>query len=671
MKTRTFPIIISAALLLFIVVGAAGCGTNPEALAQDGPPPKSWAGKIDAPEFPDGLEWLNVPTQLKLAELKGKVVLLDFWTYGCVNCMHNLPYLKKLQAEFPNELVIIGVHSAKFATEGNTENLRSIALRYGLTYPIVNDAGFDVWRLWGPTGWPTLLLIDPAGKVVGGSSGEGFYDTYRGIIVSLVKEFDAQKRIDRTPIAARPERDRAPSSILSFPGKIRVDPERDRLFVADSGRNRVVVSDLAGNVVDIAGNGEAGFADGGFAEARFSNPQGMAFSPDGSLLYVADTGNHSIRALDLAARTVATIAGTGAQSASYPPDNGVGPAAALSSPWDLALDGKNLYIAMAGSHQIWKMELSSLVVSALAGSGAEGYLDAAADEAELAQPSGLSLAPDGKLYFADSEASSIRAVDLRAPGGPVSTVAGSGESLFEFGAEDGVGKAARFQHPLGVVWMEGALFVADTYNHRIRRIDPRTGETTTLAGGAGGYRNGAEAAFNEPGGIDAAGGKLYVADTNNHAIRVVDPRSGEASAIVLKGFERFARGFALPVEKPLVLPEAIVAPGAGEIRIAIDLPSGYKPNPEASSSFSVSIKGKAAQLAGPVEIVKAGPSLPIVFPANFTSGKGTIVLEIALVYCEAENETLCLLERRTVELPFRVKKGAAAGAEARYAVAGP
>ncbi len=673
MKSGTIPIIRAAALSLFFALAAGACageaGNAPAADAKPAAAEKSWAGTLDAPEFPDGLDWLNVPAQLKFAQLRGKVVLLDFWTYGCINCMHNLPYIKKLQAEFADELVVIGVHSAKFATEGQTDSLRAIALRYGLTYPLVNDHDFIVWRMWGANAWPTLLLVDPAGKVVGGSNGEGFYDTYRAVISSLVKEFDAKKMIDRKPLATTPEKDRAPASILAFPGKVLADGKGKRLFIADSGHNRILVAALAdGSVSGIAGGPDAGFADGSFADARFSAPQGMALSPDGNTLYVADTANHSIRALDLAARRVSTLAGTGKQAAAYPPENGVGTAAALSSPWDLALDGSTLYAALAGSHQIWTIDTATGAAEALAGTGAEGWLDAPAAEAELAQPSGLALGTDGKLYFADSEASSIRSVDLRAPGHPVATVAGSGESLFEFGAEDGTGKAARFQHPLGVAWLDGALYVADTYNHRVRRVNPASGKTTTIAGGEAGYRNGADAAFSELGGISASGGRLYLADTNNHAVRTVDAATGAAGALVVKGLERFAAGFALPAEKPLVLPEAAVAPGDGEVRIVVDLPSGYKPNPEAASSFKLSVRGKGITLPGFSEIVRPGPSFPVSFPARFDSGKGTLVLEIALVYCETENETLCLLERRTVELPFRVKKGGAKDIELRYAV---
>ena len=673
-----------SAIIFSALLGAAvlsGCTSKSAAAVQEAPqetpqetpaePEKSWAGTIPAPEFPEGLEWLNVSEPVTMASLKGKIIVLDFWTYGCINCIHNIPYIKMLQKEFDNELVIIGVHSAKFATEGQTDNLRNIVLRYGITYPVVNDADFGVWSIWGPQAWPTLILIDPAGNVVGGRSGEGFYDTFREIIGSLVAEFDGKGMIDRTPLALKLERDGRPSTLLSFPGKVRVDPEGKTLFIADTGHNRILsVSAADGTILDIAGGSGAGFADGSFEEGTFNGPQGMTLSADGGTLYVADTNNHALRALDLKSRRITTIAGTGRQSEEYPPEPGVGTAAPLSSPWDLLREGNSLYIAMAGSHQLWVMDLDSRRVEPLAGSGAEGYLDAPAPDAELAQPSGLALSPDRKLYFADSEASSVRWVDLALPEQPVVTLAGSGKSLFEFGPEDGRGTEARFQHPLGVVWYRDGIYTADTYNHRIRRIDPRTGDVSTYAGDAAGYLGGRNPLFNEPGGIDAAQGKLYIADTNNHTVRVIDLANRETKTLVLKGYERFVRGLPVRGEEAVVLPAGSAAPGAGEIRLTLRLPAGYKPNEEAASAFVVRVEGTGISLTGPPERIIPGPKFPVVFPANFSPGQGRILVDITLIYCEEEKETLCFVERKTLEVPYRISAGSETNLSVTYTLDG-
>lgn len=486
-----------------------------------------------APEFPGGLDWLNTDRPLTLSRLKGKIVILDFWTYGCINCMHVIPELKRLEREYPSELVVIGVHSAKFPNEGDTENIRQVIARYGLEHPVVNDRDFVLWHTWGVQAWPTLVIIDPAGNVVGGHSGENIYRLFKPVIDSLIAEFDSAGLLDRTPLSLARAWEGLPEGTLSFPGKVLADSAGRRLFIADTNHHRIAIADIeSGQISTFIGSGRPGLADGDREAAAFHYPQGMALSADGATLYLADTGNHALRRIDLATGEVSTLAGTGLQPHRYPHRGGTAPTVALSSPWDLALIGDMLYIAMAGSHQLWLMELSRGTLRPFAGNGREGTRDGPLALAELAQPSGL--APDGAghLYFADSEASSVRWADLDPAKGSVGTLAGSGASLFHFGDVDGVGHTARLQHPLGVAYHRGTLYVADTYNSKIKRIDPETRASTTLLGGAHGWRDGRAPLFYEPGGIDAADGKLYVADTNNHAVRVVDLSTLETTTLI-------------------------------------------------------------------------------------------------------------------------------------------
>ncbi|NNC74314.1 MAG: redoxin domain-containing protein, partial [Acidimicrobiia bacterium] len=244
---------------------------------------QSFAGTDPAPEFPDGLDWLNTEAPLSIAELRGKVVLLDFWTYGCINCIHIIPDLERLETEYPDELVVIGVHSAKFASEGDTENIRQIVLRYGLEHPVVNDRDFEVWQTWGANAWPTVVIIDPAGNVVGGHSGEGVYDVTQPVIASLVAEFGANGVLDRSPVSFALEADGLPETILSFPGKVLADPVSGLLYIADSNHHRIVAADPAtGDVIDVFGSGRRGFRDGDARSARFDQPQGMVLSSDGA-----------------------------------------------------------------------------------------------------------------------------------------------------------------------------------------------------------------------------------------------------------------------------------------------------------------------------------------------------------------------------------------------------
>jgi DNA-binding beta-propeller fold protein YncE len=497
---------------------------------------KSYAGTVRAPEFPS-LDWLNTDRPLRMADLRGKVVVLDFWTYGCINCQHVIPELRRLEAKYASELVVIGVHSAKFEHERDTDNIRQIVLRYELEHAVANDRDFVVWDSYAVRAWPTLVVVDPAGRIVGQRSGEGIYETFDEVIGSLVAKFDAQGQIDRTPLGLKLEREAHPETGLSFPGKVLADVPGRRLFIADSNHNRIVVADLdTYQVQQVIGGLESGLADGDLAAARFYHPQGMALSADGHVLYVADTENHAIRAVDLVERTVETIAGTGQQTRSYPGGGGPGTAVALNSPWDLERLGGDLYVAMAGSHQLWRMDLSSGIIAPWVGSGREGISGGPLATATLAQPSGL--ATDGEwIYFADSESSAVRAASLEA-GGKVRRIVGTG--LFDFGDVDGVGDQVRLQHPLGVAYnpVDGLLYVADTYNSKIKTVDPEIRRAQTLLGDEEhGWRDGREPLFYEPGGLDLAEGKVYVADTNNHAIRVIDLATLETSTLVLQDTE--------------------------------------------------------------------------------------------------------------------------------------
>ncbi|HEX8557308.1 MAG TPA: thioredoxin-like domain-containing protein, partial [Pyrinomonadaceae bacterium] len=366
-------------------------------------------GRVRAPELEGGRGWLNTERPLTLAALRGKVVLLDFWTYGCVNCMHVIPDLKRLEAKYPKELVVIGVHSAKFENEKETENIRRIILRYGIEHPVVNDADFRIWNAYAVRAWPTQVLIDPAGYVVGSAAGEGNYDPIDRAVGQLVADARARGALDERPLKLALERAKTGDLPLAFPGKILADAAGDRLFISDSNHNRVVVTRLDGALLYTIGSGERGRADGDFARAGFDGPQGLAL--DGDSLYVADTRNHLLRRADLKSRTVETVAGTGRQLQDYRVALETLKEQPLSSPWDLHLEGGRLYVAMAGPHQIWEFDTKTRRVAVFAGSGREARADGPRDEAAFAQPSGL--AGDGRtLYVADSESNIIRSVDL-------------------------------------------------------------------------------------------------------------------------------------------------------------------------------------------------------------------------------------------------------------------
>ena len=485
-----------------------------------------YAGRTNAPDFPAGAEWLNTPRPLSIRDFAGKLLILDFWTYCCINCMHIIPALRKLERDYPEELAVVGVHSAKFDAERSTENIRQAIMRYGVSHPVVNDAGMDVWRAYAVRAWPTVMFVDPEGKVIGKIEGELTYERGTSLIDAMLAEFRAAGVLKPSPAAVRPEE--APPSILSYPGRVLADVEGERLFVADSGHHRLLVTDLQGTIQTVIGSGNEGFADGVLEGAQLNRPQGMARS--GEVLYVADTGNHAVRVVDLEAATVETVAGTGKQGEGRV-EGGAALEVDLRSPWDLALVGRRLHIAMAGSHQIWTLDLDSRVVQATIGTGAENIVDGPPEAAQLAQPSGIVADDEGVLYFVDSETSSVRSADLTTAH-HVSTLVGTG--LFEFGDVDGDGRQARFQHPLGIDFQDGMVYVADTYNGKIKRLGTGTRAVATIAGtGERALRDGAlgAAAFYEPGGLSVAGDRIYVADTNNHALRVIDLAQGQVTTL--------------------------------------------------------------------------------------------------------------------------------------------
>ena len=608
---------------------------------------------VNAPEFPEGLDWLNTDKPLKLSELRGRVVLLDFWTYCCINCMHIIPDLKRLEAKYGSSLVVIGVHSAKFTTEQGTDNIRQAILRYGIEHPVVNDRDFRVWREYTANAWPTLVLIDIRGKIVGKASGEGVYERFDAQIGQLVREAASAKALDTRPIVFNLERNRAPRSVLSFPGKVHADPKTDRLFITDSNHNRIVVANRSdGLVTDVVGSGAEGMEDGAFDKASFNKPQGVAL--DGDLLYVADTENHAIRRVNLKTRIVDTIAGTGEQAREFNV-GGVGMAVPLSSPWDLVVHRGVLYMAMAGFHQIWTLNLKTWRADPYAGSGRETRTDGPLRRAALAQPSGL--ASDGtRLYVADSEISSIRTVDLD-PAGRVGTVVG--EALFEFGDVDGFGQTVRLQHPLGVTLHDGQLLVADTYNNKIKRIDPKEQESRTLAGtGDGGFADGdlSVAKFDEPGGLSVAGTKVYVADTNNHVIRVVDLTTKRVETLVLKGVDRLAMPMAADAafDGPVVeLPEQRIAAGSGAVVVDISLAAGLKFSSDAPQY--VAVLAKDATVVPSPASPESGDAFPRRVEFKAKDGQTTLTVDAAVYYCRAGAESLCFVRQVRFVVPVRVE----------------
>ncbi|WP_327263519.1 redoxin domain-containing protein [Streptomyces sp. NBC_01232] len=435
------------------------------------PAPRKRA-RVRAPELIGKGGWINTGGKdLKLADFRGRTLILDFWTFCCINCLHVLDELRELEEKHRDTVVIIGVHSPKFVHEAEHAAVVDAVERYQVHHPVLDDPELATWKQYAVRAWPTLVVIDPEGYIVAQHAGEGHAHAIARLVEELEAEHEAKgtlRRGDGPYVAPEPV-----AGALRFPGKALLLPSGN-LLVSDSTRHQLVELAADGeSVVRRIGSGERGFAGDSFSE-----PQGLALLPDGKVV-VADTVNHALRTYDPATGQVETVAGTGRQWWQGSPTSGPALEVDLSSPWDVAWWQGRVWIAMAGVHQLWTWDPQAGTVGVAAGTTNEGLLDGPAAEAWFAQPSGLAAAGD-RLWIADSETSALRYVEAGDEGYVIKSAVGTG--LFDFGHRDGDAAQALLQHPLGVTALpDGSVAVCDTYNHALRRFDPATGQVSTLA----------------------------------------------------------------------------------------------------------------------------------------------------------------------------------------------
>ncbi|ETW94559.1 MAG: hypothetical protein ETSY1_34325 [Candidatus Entotheonella factor] len=616
---------------------------------------------VPAPEFPADAEWVNTDQPLSLRQLRGKIVLLDFWTYGCINCMHILPDLKRLEAVFARELVVIGIHTAKYDHERARAHIQQAIHRYGITHPVMNDRDQRMWNAYRVSGWPTQILIDPDGRVMQGFIGEHHRERMERLITETIAHHREKGTLrDGPPLALTMPEPRA--TPLRYPGKVAVDAASSRLVIADTNHHRLVLASLEGDIITVIGSGQAGLTDGALARATFRRPQGMVIQ--GDALYVADTGNHVVRRIDLAKGMVETILGSGKQARTLNVP-GYGRAVLLNSPWALYLQDSALYIAMAGSHQIWHADLTTGYAEPFAGSGREAWVDDTHIDAAFGQPSGLA-GDRQQLYVADTEVNALRVLSLD-PNGMTTTVAGGG--LFTFGDRDGPGRTVKLQHPQGVAVSRGRVFIADTYNHKIKQFDPATGQVHTLAGtGTAGYRDGTldQALFYEPGGLSVDGDKLYVADTNNHRIRVIDLMTGVVSTLAFDGLTAPSASDGLAegdlVETMKLDRHIVSALSNTAAHIHLHPPQGWKVNARAPGQLTVTIDGDAVGVAATHRgqtIRPMSDQVTVPFRAAQADTSALVRVDLAFVLCRSGDEGVCVPRQVAWEIPVQSANRAA------------
>lgn len=442
------------------------------------------SARVRAPEL-RGRGWLNTGgRELRLADLRGKIILLDFWTFCCINCLHVLDELRPLEEKYADVLVVVGVHSPKFEHEKDPAALAAAVERYGVHHPVLDDPELDMWQQYAAKAWPTLAVVDPEGYVVATMAGEGHAEGLVRLVDDLIATHEAKGTLHRGDGPYVPPT--PPDTTLRFPGKA-VLLDGGNLLVSDSARHSLVELAPDGEtLIRRIGSGERGRVDGPAASASFAEPQGLCLLPPhvaevaGYHLLVADTVNHLLRGVRLDTGEVTTVAGTGRQWRSTVDDHAHDALSVdLSSPWDLAWYDDRVIVAMAGIHQLWWFDPVKRTAGMWAGTTVEALRDGPLTEAWLAQPSGLSVSADGtRLWVADSETSAIRFVQ----NGVLGTAVGQG--LFDFGHVDGPADRALLQHPLGVCALpDSSVLIADTYNGAVRRFDPATGLVATVADG--------------------------------------------------------------------------------------------------------------------------------------------------------------------------------------------
>jgi thiol-disulfide isomerase/thioredoxin len=592
------------------------------------PAPTPRRARVRAPELVGKGGWLNTGgTQYSLSDLRGRIVILDFWTFCCINCLHVLDELRELEEKHRDTVVVIGVHSPKFVHEAEHQAVVDAVERYGVEHPVLDDPELATWKQYAVRAWPTLVVVDPEGYVVAQHAGEGHAHAIERLVEELEAEHEAKgtlRRGDGPYVAPEPE-----PTALRFPGKALVLPSGNFL-VSDTTRHQLVeLAEDGETVVRRIGSGARGFADGGADQASFNEPQGLALLDD-SAVVVADTVNHALRRLDLGTGDVTTLAGTGKQWWQGSPTDGPAREINLSSPWDVAVFGGKVWIAMAGVHQLWAYDPEAGTVGVAAGTTNEGLVDGPGDEAWFAQPSGLAATAD-RLWLADSETSALRWVDLD---GTVHTAVGTG--LFDFGHRDGAAEQALFQHPLGVTALpDGSVAVSDTYNHALRRYDPATGEVTTLA-----------TDLREPSDAVLVGGDIVVVESARHRLtRLRLPEEAVRVEAVAHRTQRAATE---------------VAPGQLQLDVIFQAPAGQKLDLRYGPSTRLLVSSTPPELLLKGE--GADTDLSRTLELNPTVQEGVLHVSAMAASCDddpANEYPACHVHQQDWGVPLRITEGGA------------
>jgi len=603
--------------------------------------------RVRAPQL-RGRAWLNTGGHdLSLQQLRGCHILLHFWTFCCVNCLHVIDELRPLEQAWGDELVVIGVHSPKFVHEADPDALAAAVVRYEVGHPVLDDPDLTTWDAYTARAWPTLVLVDPDGYVVAQYAGEGHVHAIDALIRSLKPNYT----LVRGALALGPVASAVPTGMLEFPSKV-ISLPSGGLLVADAGHHRLVelASPNATTPLRVIGSGVRGRTDGAPGVAAFAEPNGLCLLPTevaavvGYEVVVADTANHLLRGVRLVDGAVATVAGTGepwmpAPGAVVPIDEQ--DVSRLSTPWDVVWWRGAVWIAMAGIHQLWTFDPVTGDLAAVGGTRNEGLVDDALAEAWFAQPSGLAVSPDGsRLFVADSETSAVRVVTARPGDGAliVNTVVGQG--LFDFGLRDGPGSTALLQHPLGVTALpDGTVAVYDTYNGAVRILSPVTDgdwDVSTLMTGLA-----------EPSGGLVRGKELLVVESTAPRLTAIAWSTNSPALVAEPSVHVLAR---TPTD---------IAAGTVYLRVVFTPPPGQKLDTSFGPATQLQVSSTPPALL--TEGTGTGIDLVRTLVVDASIGSGVLHVSARAASCDVDaDHPVCRLHQQDWGVPVRIVAGAPA-----------
>lgn len=524
-------------------------------------------------------QWLNLADDLKVSDLKNRVILLDFWTYDCVNCLQVNSKIKELEQEFGSKLTVIGVHCSNFESAKNTAAVRKAVIKYDIDYPVINDQNLAICNSFKPESienieLPTAILLDYHGQVSRKYIGRNDINKHLKEDVSkLIAKYNYRLNRDLLPILL--EKNKITGHVLSFPTRLEYVKDFEyngarfpAMFIANSGKNNIIISSMAGEIIATIGSLRQGFDDGDFDTASFDLPNGMVYK--NHKLYVADTNNDAIRVVDFKENKVSTLI---AGEISNQNDSS---AITLSSPTDIKFypDADNIIIASAGNNQILQYDLTKQTSKIIAGDGQNGIKDGKYPQNSLAQTSSLAVFGQ-KIYFVDAKSSSLRVIDKD---GTLTTLAAKGVAESE---------KSLLEHPLSLTVDDTGIYIADSYNNSIKKYDFSSHKINNFIGTKNSGNNlgsKGNTEFDEPNGIVSVIDKFYIADSNNDRIVVINRGNLKSSILNVMPPLRLPKDGLLEYLPNLQKLKNIEVNAKELVTIKINLPSGYKIN-ELGPSF--------------------------------------------------------------------------------------